>query len=86
MKLFRLIDAEKANYPVSLLCRAVGVSRSGNYDWKDRPPSKKAREDATLTEKIREVHDCSRGPTVTHASMPSSEFWECDAPESALPD
>lgn len=61
MKLFRLIDAEKANYPVSLLCRALGVSRSGYYDWKDRPPSKKAREDATLTEKIREVHDRSRG-------------------------
>ena len=61
MKLFRLIDAEKANYPVSLLCQALGVSRSGYYDWKDRPPSKKAREDATLTEKIREVHDRSRG-------------------------
>jgi len=61
VKLFRLIDAEKANYPVSLLCRALGVSRSGYYDWKDRPPSKKAREDATLTEKIREVHDRSRG-------------------------
>lgn len=61
MKLFRLIDAEKANYPVSLLCQALGVSRSGYYDWKDRPPSKKAREDATLTEKIREVHDRSKG-------------------------
>jgi putative transposase len=61
VKLFRLIDAEKANYPVSLLCRALGVSRSGYYDWKDRPPSKKATEDATLTEKVREVHDRSRG-------------------------
>jgi putative transposase len=61
VKLFRLIDAEKANYPVSLLCQALGVSRSGYYDWKDRPPSKKAREDATLTEKIREVHDRSKG-------------------------
>jgi putative transposase len=61
VKLFRLIDAEKANYPISLLCRVLRVSRSGYYDWKDRPPSKKAREDATLTEKIREVHDRSRG-------------------------
>jgi len=28
---FRLIDAEKANYPVALLCRMLGVSKSGYY-------------------------------------------------------
>jgi putative transposase len=60
VRLFRLIDAEKANYPISLLCRVLKVSRSGYYDWKDRPPSKRDRENATLTEKIREVHDRSR--------------------------
>jgi hypothetical protein len=26
---YRLIDAEKANYPVSVLCRVLKVSRSG---------------------------------------------------------
>jgi putative transposase len=57
---YRLIDAEKANYPISLLCRVLGVSRSGYYDWKDRPPSKRNRDNAALTEKIREVHDRSR--------------------------
>lgn len=60
MKLFRLIDAEKASYPVSLLCRVLKVSRSGYYDWKDRPLSKRARENAQLTEKIREIHVRSR--------------------------
>lgn len=60
MKLFRFIDAEKASYPVSLLCRVLGVSRSGYYDWKDRPPSKRNRENAQLTEKIREIHNRSR--------------------------
>ncbi|MCA1740619.1 MAG: IS3 family transposase [Actinobacteria bacterium] len=60
VRLFRLIDAEKANYPISLLCRVLKVSRSGYYDWKDRPPSKRDRENATLTEKIREVHHRSR--------------------------
>jgi len=39
VRLFRLIDAEKASYPVSLLCRVLKVSRSGYYDWKDRPSS-----------------------------------------------
>jgi putative transposase len=57
---FKLIDAEKANYPISLLCRVLGVSRSGYYGWKDRPPSKRDRENAALTEKIREIHNRSR--------------------------
>lgn len=60
MRLFKIIDAEKANYSISLLCRVLKVSRSGYYDWKDRPLSKRAQENAILTEKIREVHDRSR--------------------------
>ncbi len=60
MNLFGFIDAERAYLPVSLLCRMLGVSRSGYYAWRERPPSKRSREDATLTEKIREVHQRSR--------------------------
>jgi putative transposase len=60
VKLFRFIDAERASYPVSLLCRVLRVSRSGYYDWKDRPLSKRAREDVALTEQIREIHQRSR--------------------------
>lgn len=60
MRLFRLVEAEKAYYPVSLLCRVLGVSRSGYYAWKQRPPSKRSREDTALTEKIREIHEHSR--------------------------
>jgi putative transposase len=58
---YRLIEAEKANHPISLLCNVLKVSRSGYYRWKDRPPSKRVEEDAALTEKIREIHDRSRG-------------------------
>lgn len=60
MSLFELIDAEKVNYPISLLCRVLRVSRSGYYDWKDRPLSNTARENAALTEKIRHIHGRSR--------------------------
>src|SRR3712207_6741738 len=60
MSSFRLIDAEKARFPVSMLCRVLKVSKSGYYAWKRRPPSKRSREDAALTEKIREVHQRSR--------------------------
>jgi putative transposase len=60
VRLFELIDAEKASYPISLLCKVLGVSRSGYYDWKDRPPSKRARENAALTHRIAEIHQRSR--------------------------
>jgi putative transposase len=30
---FRFIAAEKANYPIALLCRLLGVSRSGFDAW-----------------------------------------------------
>jgi len=60
VRLFKLIDAEKANYPISLLCKVFRVSRSGYYDWKERSPSKRSRENAELTERIREIHERSR--------------------------
>lgn len=60
MTIYRFIDAEKASYPVSALCRVLRVSRSGYYEWKDRPPSNRDRENATLTERIREIHQRSR--------------------------
>jgi putative transposase len=74
VSLFRFIDAEKAHFPVSLLCKMVGVSKSGYYAWKARPPSKRNREDAALTEKIREVHGRSRqtyGYPRVHAELRS---------------
>ena len=60
MSAYRLIEAEKASYPVSVLCRVLKVSRSGYYDWKDRPPSKRDQENAALTQRIWEIHDRSR--------------------------
>ena len=60
MSLFRSVDAERARFPVSVLCKMVGVSKSGYYAWRSRPPSKRSREDAALAEKIREIHERSR--------------------------
>ena len=61
MSAYRLIDVEKTNYSVSILCKVLKVSRSGYYAWRDRPPSKRTKENAALTERIREVHHTSRG-------------------------
>lgn len=72
MNLFRFIDAERAHLPVALLCRMLGVSRSVYYAWKGRPPSKRSRDDAVLTAKIREIHRRSRetyGSPRVHAEL-----------------
>ena len=77
MSSFRLIDAERANYPVATLCRMLGVSKSGYYSWRSRPPSRRSREDETLTETIREIHGRSRetyGSPRVHAELRSLGF------------
>jgi putative transposase len=58
---FRFIDAEKATYPIALLCRVLGVSRAGYYGWRRRPPSSRAAADAALSATIRAIHGASRG-------------------------
>jgi putative transposase len=72
VNLFRFIDAERACLPVALLCRMLGISRSGYYAWRSRSPSKRSREDATLTAKIHEIHRSSRetyGSPRVHAEL-----------------
>ena len=51
--------ASQAKYPVRTMCRVLSVSPSGYYAWRDRAPSQRALEDATLTEKIRVFHAAS---------------------------
>ena len=58
---FRLIDAKKAQHPVSLLCAVLGVSRAGYYAWKQRPASPRAVRDVELTEQIGAIHGESKG-------------------------
>ena len=55
------MQAEKANYRVSAMCRTLNVSKSGFYGSRDRPPSKRAEVDALLSEKIARIHKDSRG-------------------------
>jgi putative transposase len=60
VKCFRFIRAEKANHAISLMCRVLGVSRSGFHAWERRPPSQRALVDARLGERIAEMHRRSR--------------------------
>ena len=80
MSRFRLIEAEKAEHSVVRLCRLLGVSPSGYYAWRTRPPSARAEADAALTGTIREVHVASRGtygaPRV-HAELADAHGVRC---------
>jgi putative transposase len=72
MSRYKLIEAEKTSFPIQFMCRMLGVSRSGYYGWKDRPPSARNRADAALSEKIREIHGRSRqtyGSPRVHAEL-----------------
>jgi len=61
MTLFRFIEAERARFPISFMCRHLGVARSGFYAWRSRPPCRRALADAQLSVTIRQIHTMSRG-------------------------
>jgi putative transposase len=58
---FRFIAAERAHHPVSLLCRILGVSRSGFFAWLSRPACARRRADDLLGARIEAIHADSRG-------------------------
>ena len=57
---FELVLAEKAKYPVQVLCAVLEVSRSGYYAWEKRPASKRSKEDAKLALDIAAAHKKSK--------------------------
>ena len=69
--IYAFIEAEKAEFPISFMCRHLGVSPSGFYEWRGRPPSARAVADAALTDTIRRVHPSRGAPTGHRGSTPS---------------
>lgn len=58
---FELVKAEKAHYPVAVLCAVLSVSRSGFYAWLQRPEPARTAEDAALVIDIRAAQKLGRG-------------------------
>lgn len=58
---FAFIEAEKAEFPIELLCEVLHVSRSGFYAWQGRPESSRAREDRRLKLEITSIHAMHKG-------------------------
>ena len=59
---FRLVQELAADgVHVAVACRVLGVSTSGYFEWRGRPPSARALADAELGAQIVEIHAMSRG-------------------------
>jgi len=66
------VSAHQACYPVATMCRVLEVSTSGYYAWRNRLPSKRARENVILLERIKVIHAWSRetyGSPRIHAEL-----------------
>ena len=55
------MSANQARFRVATMARVFGVSPSGYYAWRRRPPSARARADAELRARVQAIHGRSRG-------------------------
>lgn len=58
---YRLMEAERGSFPVPMMARALGVSRSGFYSWLRRPRRGPADPWARAREAVRAEHGAARG-------------------------
>jgi putative transposase len=65
VRIFGFIAAKRAEHSIKIMCRVLGVSRSGFHAWARREPSARAVADHALTGRIAEIHTGSR---TTYAS------------------
>lgn len=56
-----MIDRCRGAFPVRMMCQHLGVSPSGYYEWRGRPPSQRARANQHLLRRIRALHEGSEG-------------------------
>lgn len=58
---FRFVEDRRVDYPVSVLCDVLDVSRAGYYAWRSRPESARSTENRELLEDIQQIHGDHRG-------------------------
>jgi hypothetical protein len=61
--------------PVEVCCRVLGVSWTGYYAWRFRPPAARMVRHAWLTDLIREVHAASYGSYVARRCSRTGTRW-----------
>lgn len=69
---YAFIAAHKTEFAMTLMCRVLGVSRSGYYAWRTRPQSRRSVENQQLLEQIKQIHKNSKktyGSPRVHISL-----------------
>ena len=69
---YRFVAAERASYPVRLLCKVVGVAASGFYAWLRRVPGRRQADEQRVKEKVGQIFQASRqtyGSPRIHAEL-----------------
>jgi transposase InsO family protein len=67
-----VIEVEKANFPVAMMCRCLDVAPSGFYANRNAEPGERAKQDAALKVEIKKAHEESRrtyGSPRVHAEL-----------------
>lgn len=73
-----MVEAERDRFGVEALCRRHGVTRSGYYAWLNRRPSRRAKEDERLLNRIGRIFQASEqtyGSPRIHAVLRESGIW-----------
>ena len=52
---FAFVHAQKVSFPVSAMCRLLGVTRQGYYAHVGRPPCARVVAEVTLAEQVRQI-------------------------------
>lgn len=66
------MSANQARFGIAAMARVLGVSSSGYYAWRQRPPSARTRADAELRIRVQAIHARSRrtyGAPRVHAEL-----------------
>jgi putative transposase len=63
VNVYPFIEAERVERRnVQRACVLLEVSRAAFYDWARHVPCRRELDDQALTERIKELHEASRGP------------------------
>ena len=58
---FQFIEDRRSEFPVTRMCKELGVSPSGYYAWRHRPPSGREMANQELVQRIEAVYNGSDG-------------------------
>jgi hypothetical protein len=74
---YAFIAAHASIYPVSVICRVLGLARSGYYAWKRGRTSARAERDAPSAGRLKPSSGPAARPMAVHGCMPRCTQTAC---------